>query len=71
MTDAGRSEFQPLDSNDYANGKAANRRTRIVILPQLDQFFKLLEHPNKLISSKWKSLKNSYQHSHSHLQAQF
>ena len=40
---AGRSEYQPVTSNSTAEGKAANRRTRIVILPQLDQFFKLLE----------------------------
>jgi chemotaxis protein MotB len=40
---AGRSEYQPITSNSTTEGKAANRRTRIVILPQLDQFFKLLE----------------------------
>jgi chemotaxis protein MotB len=40
---AGRSEFVPIASNDTPEGKATNRRTRIVILPQLDQFFKLLE----------------------------
>ena len=40
---AGRSEYQPVASNSTDEGKAANRRTRIVILPQLDQFFKLLE----------------------------
>jgi len=45
MTAAGRSEYVPVDSNDTKEGKAANRRTRIVILPQLDQFFKLLEKP--------------------------
>ncbi|MER3463464.1 MAG: hypothetical protein C4329_02655 [Chitinophagaceae bacterium] len=45
MTAGGRSEYLPLQSNDTAEGKAANRRTRIVILPQLDQFFKLLEQP--------------------------
>lgn len=43
MTAAGRSEYQPLTSNASAEGKSANRRTRIVILPQLDQFFKLME----------------------------
>jgi len=43
---AGRSEYKPLTTNDTKEGKAANRRTRIVVLPQLDQFFKLLE-PNK------------------------
>jgi chemotaxis protein MotB len=47
MTAAGRSEYQPLGANDSAEGKAANRRTRIVILPQLDQFFKLLERPGR------------------------
>ncbi|ANE51772.1 OmpA/MotB family protein [Flavisolibacter tropicus] len=45
MTAGGRSEYLPVQSNDTAAGKAANRRTRIVILPQLDQFFKLLEKP--------------------------
>lgn len=43
MAAAGRGEYIPVASNDNAAGKAANRRTRIVILPQLDQFFKLLE----------------------------
>lgn len=43
MAAAGRSEYLPVTSNDTPEGKAANRRTRIVILPQLDQFFKLLE----------------------------
>ncbi|HXB45051.1 MAG TPA: OmpA family protein [Puia sp.] len=40
---AGRSEYLPVDSNSSSEGRAANRRTRIIILPQLDQFFKLLE----------------------------
>ena len=40
---AGRSEYKPVADNTSPEGKAANRRTRIVILPQLDQFFKLLE----------------------------
>ena len=40
---AGRSEYKPVADNSTPEGKAANRRTRIVILPQLDQFFKLLE----------------------------
>ena len=40
---AGRSEYISVASNDGAEGRAANRRTRIVILPQFDQFFKLLE----------------------------
>jgi len=44
MAAAGRGEYIPVATNDTPEGRAANRRTRIVILPQLDQFFKLLEH---------------------------
>ena len=43
MTAGGRSFYLPVQSNDTAEGRAANRRTRIVILPQLDQFMELLE----------------------------
>ncbi len=43
MIAAGRSEYVPLESNDTAAGRATNRRTRIVILPQLEEFFKILE----------------------------
>jgi len=43
MSAAGRAQYLPIASNATAEGRAANRRTRIVILPQLDQFFKLLE----------------------------
>ena len=43
MAAAGRGEYKPISDNTTAEGKATNRRTRIVILPQLDQFFKLLE----------------------------
>jgi chemotaxis protein MotB len=43
ITAAGRGEYVPVAGNDNEEGRAANRRTRIVILPQLDQFFKLLE----------------------------
>ena len=43
MVAAGRSEYQPLADNSTEAGRSQNRRTRIVILPQLDQFFKLLE----------------------------
>lgn len=44
MAAAGRSEYVPVADNGTAEGRQLNRRTRIVILPQLDQFFKLLEH---------------------------
>ncbi len=45
MTAAGRGEYVPVADNETKEGKAANRRTRIVILPQLDQFYKILEKP--------------------------
>lgn len=41
---AGRSEYMPLESNDTVEGRARNRRTRIVLMPKLDQFFDLLEN---------------------------
>ena len=45
MTAAARGEYLPVASNDTKEGRDANRRTRIVILPQMDQFFKILEKP--------------------------
>lgn len=42
---AGRSEYVPVADNLSDQGRALNRRTRIVILPQMDQFFRLLENP--------------------------
>jgi chemotaxis protein MotB len=44
MAAAGRAEYNPIADNGSNEGRAANRRTRIVILPQLDQFFQLLEN---------------------------
>ncbi len=43
MTAAGKGEYQPVASNDSAEGRAKNRRTRIVILPKLDEFYSLIE----------------------------
>ncbi|HFS68234.1 MAG TPA: hypothetical protein ENK67_08485 [Flavobacteriia bacterium] len=40
---AGRSEYVPIASNDTVEGRSRNRRTRIIILPKLDQFFDILE----------------------------
>lgn len=44
---AGRGEHNILASNDTEDGRSINRRTRIIILPKLDQFYDLL-NPNKV-----------------------
>ena len=43
MTAAGRSYYIPVADNETAEGLAKNRRTRIVVLPKLDQFYDLIE----------------------------
>ena len=43
MTAGGRSQYVPKSANETAEGRAANRRTRIVILPKLDQFYTMIE----------------------------
>ncbi len=43
---AGRGEFNALTSNDSAEGRATNRRTRIILMPKIDQFYDLL-NPDK------------------------
>ncbi|RPD97945.1 cell envelope biogenesis protein OmpA [Aureibaculum marinum] len=39
---SGRSSYQPLVDNDTKENRAKNRRTRIVILPNIDKFFALM-----------------------------
>ena len=43
MTASGRSYYVPIADNDTARNRAKNRRTRIVILPKLDQFYDLID----------------------------
>jgi chemotaxis protein MotB len=43
ITAAGKGEFSPLAANDNAQNKQKNRRTEIIITPNLDELFKLLE----------------------------
>ena len=44
---AGRGEFVPLVANDSPENKAINRRTRIVVLPKIDQFYDMIEKEMK------------------------
>jgi len=47
MTAAARSKYVPVASNENPEGKARNRRTKIVVLPKLDQFFGMIENGMK------------------------
>ena len=47
ITAAGRSYYIPVTDNNTAANRAKNRRTRIVVLPRLDQFFGLIEEGMK------------------------
>ncbi len=47
MTAAGRSYYIPLMDNNSAANRAKNRRTRIVVLPKLDQFYSMIEEGMK------------------------
>lgn len=44
---AGRSSYVPLVANNTAANKAKNRRTRIIIMPKIDQFYDMLEKEMK------------------------
>jgi chemotaxis protein MotB len=47
MTAAGRSYYIPLVPHDTAENRSKNRRTRIVVLPKLDQFYSMIEEGMK------------------------
>ena len=43
LTAGGRGEYNPLATNDTAVGKQRNRRTQIIITPQLEEFLELID----------------------------
>ena len=47
---AGRSSHVPLVDNDTAENRSKNRRTRIVVLPKIDQFYEMIETEMKNLS---------------------
>ncbi|MGR7813886.1 OmpA family protein [Lacinutrix undariae] len=49
---AGRSHYVPLVANDTAENRATNRRTRIVVLPKIDQFYQMIEEEMKSLSEE-------------------
>ncbi len=51
MTAAGRSYYVPITDNETAENRSRNRRTRIVVLPKLDQFYNMVEEGMKAASA--------------------
>ncbi len=49
---AGRSSYVPLAENDTAENRAKNRRTRVVVLPKIDQFYEMIEEEMKNLSAE-------------------
>ena len=44
---AGRGEFIPLVANDSTQNRSANRRTRIIVMPKIDEFYDMIEKEMK------------------------
>ena len=49
---AGRAEYNPLVSNDTPANRAINRRTKIYVLPKIDQFYKMVEDELENLSTQ-------------------
>ncbi|WP_035337670.1 OmpA family protein [Dokdonia sp. PRO95] len=49
---AGRSEFVPLVDNSTAANRSTNRRTKIYVLPKIDQFYDMIEQEMKNMSGE-------------------
>jgi chemotaxis protein MotB len=47
---AGRSEYIPLVDNNTSENRATNRRTRIVVMPKIDEFYDMIEKEMKNLS---------------------
>lgn len=44
LSASGRSEYLPIDTNDSAEARAKNRRTEIILTPNLDKLFELIQN---------------------------
>ncbi|WP_405225593.1 OmpA family protein [Dokdonia sp. Asnod1-B02] len=49
---AGRSEFVPLVDNSTSENRSTNRRTKIYVLPKIDQFYDMIEQEMKNMSGE-------------------
>ncbi len=48
---AGRADYVPLVPNTTAENRATNRRTRILVLPKIDQFYDMIEKEMKTLEA--------------------
>ena len=48
---AGRGEHVPLVDNNTAENRATNRRTKILVLPKIDQFYTMIEEELETLSA--------------------
>ena len=49
---AGRSSYVPLVDNETAENRAKNRRTRVVVMPKIDQFYEMIEKEMKELTNE-------------------
>ncbi|MBZ0326524.1 MAG: OmpA family protein, partial [Altibacter sp.] len=49
---AGRADYVPLVPNTTAENRSTNRRTRILVLPKIDQFYDMIEKEMKTLEGK-------------------
>ena len=49
---AGRADYVPLVDNNTAENRSINRRTRIIVLPKIDQFYEMIEQEMKSLSAE-------------------
>ncbi|MGB5417335.1 MAG: cell envelope biogenesis protein OmpA, partial [Algibacter sp.] len=47
---AGRASYQPVAENNSSENRSKNRRTRIIILPNIDKFFALMAENNDAVA---------------------
>ena len=49
---AGRSSYVPLTDNDTALNRSKNRRTRVVVMPKIDEVYEMIESEMKTLSGQ-------------------
>jgi len=52
MIAAGRGEYVPLVANDSPENRQTNRRTKIYVMPKIDQFYKMIEDELETMSNE-------------------